>query len=223
MTSIKEDTIQKEIWRDIQGFKGYYQISNLGRVKRLKSFILKRNQYKEWSEELPEIIMKIHKDSKGYPQIRLTRPLVKVFRVHRLVALAFLKPPSSELLALCNNDMTKVLVNHKDQNIENPHFTNLEWCTSSYNNSYKIENKNVIKGSSTYNSILSEQDVKDIVKYLTEKTYSQTKIAEMFNVKQITISNIWTGRSWNHVTGFKVTPRSTKKNLNKRLSESIFN
>ena len=88
---------------------------------------------------------------------------------------------------------------------------------------YVIENKNVIKGSSTYNSILSEQDVKDIVKYLTEKTYSQTKIAEMFNVKQITISNIWTGRSWNHVTGFKVTPRSTKKNLNKRLSESVFN
>lgn len=222
MTLTNNDSTLVEVWKDIPDFEGYYQISNLGRVKRLKSFILKRNQYKEWSEELPEIIMKVHNDSKGYPQIRLTRPFVKVFRIHRLVALAFLKPPSTKLLALCNYDMTKVLVNHKDQNIENSCYTNLEWCTSSYNNSYKIENKKVVRGSNTYNSILTEDDVKDIIKYLTEKTYSQTKLAELYNVKQITISNIWTGRSWNHITGFKVTPRSTKKDLNKRLSESIF-
>lgn len=223
----KQNKIQHlpdEIWKDIISFEGYYQISNLGRVKRLKNITIKRNQVTSWEEQVPDLIMKIHNDSKGYPQVRLTKPFTKVCRIHRLVAEAFLKPPSERLLDLCGNDILKVIVNHKDQDTSNPHYSNLEWCTSSYNNSYKSENKNTKKGSTAYNSVLTDKDVLEIVDYLINKTHSQTKLAELYSVKQITISNIWTGRSWNHLTGFEVTPRTYKKKMiEKSVSESCLN
>ena len=81
---------------------------------------------------------------------------------------------------------------------------------------YSISNRKSIKGVETYNSILTDKDVLEIVNCLKLKLYSQTKLAELYNVKQITISNIWTGRSWNHVTGFSVTPRSYKKNIQEK-------
>lgn len=109
----------KEDWKDIAGYEGLYQISNLGRVKSFRQG--KRNGAKD------ETFLKLSLNANGYPQVTLYRsPSDRhKFLVHRLVAQAFLANPDN-LYA----------VNHIDENPQNNRVTNLEWCTISYNNAY---------------------------------------------------------------------------------------
>ena len=101
----------EEIWKDIAGYEGKYQVSNLGRVKSL------------WKNKL----MCPRANKLGYYQIYLysdskTR---KMYSVHRLVATAFI-----------DNSDNLPLVNHKDENPSNNCVENLEWCTNKYNVCY---------------------------------------------------------------------------------------
>lgn len=104
----------KEKWSPIEGFNGYYWISDRGRVKSLKS-----------SKEEKIVSTKVSKT--GYEIVTLyngdgTRT---DYRVHRLVALAFIPNPKN-----------LPQVNHKDEDKENNYVDNLEWCDSKYNNNY---------------------------------------------------------------------------------------
>ena len=101
-----------EEFRDIKGYEGKYQISNFGRVKSLK--------YGK------ERIRNVCKDRHGYLTINLYKEgKVKNFRVHRLVAEAFISNPNNY-----------PCVNHKDENPTNNYVDNLERCTVKYNNTY---------------------------------------------------------------------------------------
>ena len=217
----KELLLEHEVWRDIPTHKNLYQVSNFGRIKRLSQSRIMRNQVTFWEQTFSELVLKAHPDSKGYPQVSLTNPK-RVARVHRLVAEAFLNPPSEELLEECRKVGSDVaFVNHKDEDSNNPNILNLEWCTPAYNNKYSIYSRNNPSGSESYQAILDEDKVRDIVEMLRDKVYSQDEIADMYGVKQITISNIWTGRSWNQVTGFPVKKRSVKAKIkSKQLFES---
>ena len=98
-----------EIWKDIVGYEGLYQISNLGRVKRF----LKTNERIISGEEVF-----------GYIQVALYKKgKRKMVRVHKLVAEMFIPNP---------NGYTSI--NHKDWNRKNNIVDNLEWCTQTYNN-----------------------------------------------------------------------------------------
>ena len=216
-----------EVWKDIKGFEGVYQVSNKGRVKRLATVTIMKNQVKEWVQPLEEYIFKPALDSKGYQQVILSIGGTKrTARVHRLVAEAFLVEPSTELKQECfAAGSTKVFVNHKDNNPLNNNIENLEWCSPAYNNEWKeIQNRaKHLKGEENPNSVLSEQNVLEIIEMLEQGGLSQTDIAEIFNVKQITISNIWTGRSWHWLTGIPRKERSTKKRQTQKLAEQTFN
>lgn len=113
-----------EIWKDIKGFEGCYQISNKGRVKSLGRYVNAKANNKQY---IKEKIRKTNNTTAGYEYVVLTKTNVrKTLLVHRLVAEAFVENPEN-----------KTCVNHIDENKSNNSSTNLEWCDYSYNNTYK--------------------------------------------------------------------------------------
>lgn len=110
----------QETWKDIDDYKGLYQISNLGRVKSLNRVVIKKNGV---HHPFKEKILSCEINNKGYIMVALCKNTkIKLFSVHRLVAKAFIPNP---------NNLSQV--NHKDRNKENNHVNNLEWCTQSVN------------------------------------------------------------------------------------------
>ena len=109
-----------EIWKDIKGYEGLYQVSNKGHVKSLN--------YRRTGKEG---ILKGRLDKDGYLRVGLCKnKKQKPFYIHRLVAKAFLPNP---------NNLPEV--NHIDENKENNHVENLEWCDRKYNNNYGSRNE----------------------------------------------------------------------------------
>ena len=111
-----------EIWKDIEGFEGLYQVSNFGRVKCLEHKCPGRYGLRTVKEHLMVQV----RGSKGYSYVSLSNmDRGRTFTVHRLVAKAFIPNPDN-----------LPCVNHKDENKANNNVNNLEWCTSLYNNTY---------------------------------------------------------------------------------------
>lgn len=105
-----------EIWKDIKGYEGYYQISNLGRVKSLERVDCIGRKVKER-------ILKYKVNKYGYYGVGLNiNGHEKHIKVHRLVANAFIK-----------NEIKKKEVNHIDGVKSNNNVSNLEWCNRSEN------------------------------------------------------------------------------------------
>jgi hypothetical protein len=111
----------QEIWVDVKGYEGLYQISNLGNVKKLKRMMRTKNN-KILSYE--EIILKPVANSSGYFRVTLIDccGIKKKHFIHRLVATAF-----------CPRSPRSNVVNHKDNNPANNASCNLEWVTQSEN------------------------------------------------------------------------------------------
>ena len=104
-----------EIWKDIEGYEGLYQVSNLGRVRSL-------NYRRSGISKL----LKQSTDEKGYKQVGLCKNgKQKNYHVHRLVAIAFISNPNN-----------LPIINHKDENPSDNNANNLEWCTYEYNLNY---------------------------------------------------------------------------------------
>lgn len=107
-----------EEWRDIKGFEGRYQVSNLGRVKSLRRV----TQLNGRVRTEPELIMAVTYRA-GYPTLILRKDGKRYSRqVHRLVAEAFLPNPKG-----------LPIINHKDETRTNNCVENLEWCTQQHN------------------------------------------------------------------------------------------
>lgn len=100
----------KEIWKDVVGYEGLYQVSDKGQVKSLR-----RNK-----------ILSPINNGKNYMAVILTKNgQNKYCKIHRLVVEAFIPNP---------NNLPQV--NHKDENKQNNCVDNLEWCSVEYNNQY---------------------------------------------------------------------------------------
>ena len=103
-----------EIWKDIPGYEGKYEVSNLGNVRSLnynrsgEPKLLKQGNVNGYK------VVILYKDGKK-----------KTCNVHRLVAMTFIPNPDN-----------LPIVNHKDEDKSNNNVNNLEWCTYKYNNTY---------------------------------------------------------------------------------------
>lgn len=114
--------MEQEIWKDVVGYEGLYQVSSNGRVKSLSH--MKKNAKGYYLSK--EKILSQNKTSKGYFLVTLSKGNIrKTFSVHRLVAIAFIPNP------YCLEE-----INHKDENKANNFVDNLEWCDHKYNSSY---------------------------------------------------------------------------------------
>lgn len=116
-----------EVWKDIDGYEGLYEISNISRVKRLARIV---NSKLRSDFKIKEKIMSTHLNNKGYVMVDLRKNNVRFKHlVHRLVLEAFV--PKVE-----NKDNT----NHIDGVKTNNYYKNLEWCTQSENVQHAWDN-----------------------------------------------------------------------------------
>lgn len=143
-----ENKNKNELWKEIEGWEGIYEVSNYGRVRRIS---YDNPNYKH-KVELPYYI-KHRYDKDGYVRYTLCRgkELKQAF-AHRLVAKAFVSNPNNY-----------PIINHKDCNVKNNYYENLEWCTITYNNRYikKMGRTNYCYGKRHPNSKVVLQYDKD--------------------------------------------------------------
>ena len=113
-----------EIWKDIEGYEGLYQISNFGRVRSLN--------YRGTGQTK---VLSPGEGGRGYLLVNLCKNgKTKKYQVHRLVAEAFIP-----------NWFDDPQVNHIDEDKTNNRVENLEWCSAKYNINYGTHNKRVFE------------------------------------------------------------------------------
>lgn len=176
----------KEIWKDIEGYEGLYQVSNFGEVKSLER--TKTNG--KGIVKIEEKILTQNITNWGYYRVALYKNGTRKYhRVHRLVAKAFIDNPNN-----------KEQVNHIDGNKLNNHVSNLEWCTRlenmyharitglipnvNYSSSYillKDDNDNVISQYSSFTSFSKNTNINagKIIKTLKNNNVNFELIEEL--------------------------------------------
>ena len=145
----------EEVWKDIQGYEGLYQVSNLGNVKSLHT----------------DAYLSLSVNSKtGYVKVGLFKPskATKYYYVHRLVAQAFIP---------CNDESLEV--NHIDEDKSNNKVSNLEWCNRLYNLNYGNRNKLIGEANKKRRKI-SDVDIEKIKSLRDNKSVKE--IAHMFGI-----------------------------------------
>lgn len=179
------ETLENEVWKDIPGYEGLYQVSSLGRVKSLKRF------YKSAIIlEMPENIKTQRLNKKGYPYLHLCLNGKKwATTVHKLVILAFVgvKPDP------------KITINHIDGNKLNNCILNLEYCTAKENIYHFLKTVNFRQGENHCNLKLNNEKVLKIrEEYALHKT-KQKIIAEKYGISQVMVSRIILRKTWKHI------------------------
>lgn len=115
----------EEIWKDIKGYEGLYQISNTGKIKSIDRCYAHKGCNGGFYHKKEKILIPAY-DKDKYLKVTLCKNGKKNSKsVHRLVAETFISNP---------NNLPQV--NHKDENKQNNSVNNLEWCTVKYNTNY---------------------------------------------------------------------------------------
>lgn len=160
--------IQDEVWKDIEGYEGLYQVSTCGNIKSLAK---PRKNGNGRSYIQKEKLLKQSFTTTGYKKVELYKDgKRKSFKVHRLVAIAFIPNPDN-----------KPEVNHIDGNKINNNIDNLEWVTSSENSIHAYET-----GLSPNKKELDEIRIIE----LYNKGTSKEEISRMFDVSNVVIARI---------------------------------
>nr|DAO37094.1 MAG TPA: homing endonuclease [Caudoviricetes sp.] len=162
--------MQEEVWKDIAGYEGYYQVSNLGRIKSVERVVLSKNG---WELHYKERLRKFSKNAKGYLNVSFTRDCkTKTYLVSRLVATAFIPNPDS-----------LPQVGHRDdnRNKEDNRVENLYWTTNLENSNtdgrkQRLSASHKGKDNSFYKRIQIDgkefKNSKDCAKYLGVSHYT---------------------------------------------------
>jgi len=171
-----------EIWKDIDGYNGIYQVSNYGNVYVKGKSIIRNNI----SYFLKPKYMKCRFDSDGYLIVGLTKNKKQyTHRVHRLVCEAFLE-----------NKLNKPQINHIDGNKSNNNINNLEWCTAAENvqHSFRLG----LNKYSENNRVVISKKVIDIISNTIYSSIKEASIAN--NYKSTTLYDKLSGKVNNNTS-----------------------
>ena len=174
-----------EVWKDIKKYESVYQVSNLGKVKRLKGYGCTKEKIlrsflcgKNYSTYLK---VRLYKKGKG-----------KDYSVHRLMALSFLKNPHNY-----------PEVRHLDGNRFNNTLPNLAFGTHQMNmhdaikhGTFRTPDNTGIKNGM---SKLTENNVRKIRKFFYTKGLSRKQISIKFNISVPYVGQIINGSAWKHI------------------------
>lgn len=164
-----------EIWKNIKGYEGCYQVSNMGRIKSLSRKVWNGKAY-FWTSVR---VLRPGIDRDGYFLVNLSKNgKAKTEKVHRLVAKAFIPNPEN-----------KEAVNHIDEDPSNNKMENLEWATVSENNNHGWHNKRSSKSRSK--PILQL----NLDGELLQEYQSATIAAQKLGMCRISITNCLNGRT----------------------------
>lgn len=205
--------MDKEIWKDIEGYEGLYQVSNLGKVRSLVS---------HWGNKL--LVPRIKKaalNSKGYERVGLSKNkrMIQIF-VHRLVAIAFIPNPEN-----------KPCVNHIDGNHRNNCADNLEWCMQKENIKHAFDTKLAPSGTERKYVKLTKEQVECIRKEYVphSKNFSISQLSKKYDVSNDLIYAIVHNKIYKDVKNFDIVNNEivdkydTTKRFTKELIEKIRN
>jgi hypothetical protein len=165
----------EEIWRDIEGYEGLYQVSNLGRVKSLYRVTISNSGRRYTCQEM---ILRQGVSTRNYRNVVLRKNCSsKTYSVHQLVARAFIPNPDN-----------LPMINHKDENPSNNCVDNLEWCTAKYNSNYGTSVERMLKSkikNGTFSGWKLSDETKEKVrqanlgKHHTEETKHKLRLANL--------------------------------------------
>lgn len=173
--------MEKEIWKDVVGYEGYYMVSNMGRIKNIK-------------ERMNTCVGRIligGTNPQGYRISKFYKDGVRFYKtLHSVVAEAFLGKRKD---GYC--------VNHKDGNKKNNCIENLEYITVHENNVHAKENGLLRPnyGEKSGTAKLKNKDIYDIRNKYKNKENTQKELAEMYGVAVPCISRIVNRKRWGHL------------------------
>ena len=189
--TVRGNKMTLEAWKDIKDFEGTYQISSLGRVKRLKHHQSAKG--KRHARTMPEKILKLRggNNSRPYVKVALYHPTNPAKSrldadIHLLVAEHF-----------CYKPITAEQVNHKDGNKLNNNHSNLEWVTTSENSRHAYDTG--LQPKRTIDAKLARQIKEELLKPVTQKYGRYTRISKKLRVPKTVIYSIAYGYTWKHI------------------------
>jgi DNA-binding XRE family transcriptional regulator len=178
--------VSLEEWRPIEGHEGFYEVSNLGRVRSLDRVVETSTGKRKHKGKL----LKQARTASGYPIVCLRKEGKQLNQyVHRLVAVAFLgQPPEGHVVC------------HGPKGQQCNKVTNLSWGTMKKNHGPdKLRDGTDGRGEKNPRAKLNEMQVRVIRRLIESKTMTSREIGEIFGVTRQTITNIKTGRIWKHL------------------------
>lgn len=189
----------QEIWKDIPGFEGHYQASNLGKLRSLdrSHFFTTRHKTKGFRKIKGREIRPKFCAANGYWMISLSKG-GKIYynTLHKVVALTFLIKPEG-----------KYEINHKDGVKINNHIENLEWVTSSENRKHAfkmgLQDKTIAAakarcGMKASNVRFNNSQIKKI-REENKNGLSLRKLAIKYKCGKSTIFGIVKRQTWRHI------------------------
>lgn len=137
--------------------------------------------------------LKTHLDQRGYPRLQLKLlggEKIKNFRIHRLVAMAYLPNP-----------LNLPQINHKNGIKTDNRVENLEWCTNRENYDHAVKNglKRVVRGEQHGMSKLTEKKVIEIRKIYRSRVVPRAQLAKKYKVSRSTIDKVLSREDWKHI------------------------
>lgn len=176
MSDVGGIAADREVWLPVVGYEGYYEVSNLGRLRRDAA-----------ASPRTEIIQPCGGDT--YPVVSLSRNgEVRTHRLHKLVLTAFCGPAPFEGAHAAHNDGDKA----------NCRLTNLRWATPAENQADVDRHGRRCRGAEVFGAKLEEADIKAIRQRIA-KGERNPGIARDFAVSISTIHLIRHNRIWRHV------------------------